>query len=149
MSAEFRREELKKLPESARSRIVLPDLTREYTLSDVAVITSAGPAKALGLTRKGNLGVGADADVAIYNESKDVAKMFAHPRYVIKAGEVVIEEGELRHVVEGRSYATKPGYDETVEDYLRPVFQSCYTMSFENYPVEAERVHGMEVRECS
>src|SRR5215471_18779653 len=75
MSAEFRREELKKLPEVARSRIVLPDLTREYTLSDVAVITSAGPARALGLTQKGNLGPGADADVAIYNESKDVVKM--------------------------------------------------------------------------
>ena len=44
-----------------------------------------------------------------------------------------------------RSYATKPAYDEKVEDYLKPVFQSCYTMSFENYPVEAERVHGMEV----
>ena len=66
-----------------------------------------------------------------------------------EAGEVVIEEGELRHVVEGRSYATKPVYDETVEDYLKPVFQSCYTMSFENYPVEAERVHGMEVVEPS
>ena len=148
MSAEFRREELKKLPEVVRSRIVLPDLTREYTLSDVAVITSAGPARALGLPRKGHLGVGADADVAIFNESKDVARMFSYPRYVIKGGEVVIEEGELRKSVEGHSYATKPSYDEKVEDFLRPVFQSCYTMSFENYPVEAERVHGMEVREC-
>src|SRR4051794_3726344 len=147
MSGEFRREQLKKLTAKTLKRIVLPELNREYTLSEIAIITSAGPARALGLSRKGHLGVGADADVAIFNESKDVARMFAYPRYVIKGGEVVIEEGELRKSVEGRSYATKPGYDEKVEEYLKPVFQSCYTMSFENYPVEAERVHGMEVVE--
>ncbi|MFI5297950.1 MAG: hypothetical protein ACHREM_07610, partial [Polyangiales bacterium] len=61
MCAEFRREELKKLPAKALTRIILPELTREYTLFEIAIITSAGPARALGLSRKGNLGVGADA----------------------------------------------------------------------------------------
>ncbi len=145
MDAEFRREQLKKLPEKARARTVLADLDRQYTLSEVAVITSAGPARALGLPHKGHLGVGADADVAIYNEGKDVARMFAHPRYVLKGGEVVIEEGELRQVVEGREYAVRPSYDPSVEEYLRPLFQQYYTMSFDNYPVEAERVHGLQV----
>lgn len=145
MNAEFRREQIQRLPEKARARIVLPDLTREYTLSDVAIITSAGPARALGLAHKGHLGVGADADVAVYNESADVAKMFAHPRYVLKGGEVVIEEGELRRVVEGRGYAVRPAYDPSVEQFLRPLFQQQYTMSFDNYPVEPERVHGLQV----
>jgi formylmethanofuran dehydrogenase subunit A len=145
MDAEFRREQVNKLSEKARSRTILADLTREYTLTDIAIITSAGPARSLGLSQKGHLGVGADADVAIYNDSKDVAKMFAYPRYVIKGGQVVIEEGELRHAVEGREFAVRPAYDETITEYLRPVFQQYYTMSFDNYPVEAERVHGLQV----
>jgi formylmethanofuran dehydrogenase subunit A len=145
MDREFRKEQLKRLSPRALKRIVLPELDREYTLSDIAIITSAGPARALGLPQKGHLGVGADADVAIYNASADVEQMFAHPRYVIKSGEVIIEEGELRHVIDGHQYAVHPSYDEKVEDYLRPVFQQYYTMSFDNYPVEADRVHGLEV----
>jgi formylmethanofuran dehydrogenase subunit A len=145
MDAEFRREQIARLPEKAKSRIILADLTREYTLSEIAVISSAGPARSLGLPHKGHLGVGADADVAIYHAEKDVAKMFSHPRYVIKGGEVVVEEGELRKSVEGHSFAVKPDYDPAVEDFIRPLFQQYYTMSFENYPVTMDRVRGLQV----
>lgn len=145
MSEAFRKEQLAAFPEKSRSRMVLPELTREYTLNDIAIITSAGPARALGLTQKGHLGIGADADIAIYNRGDDVAKMFSYPRYVIKSGEVVVEEGELRNSFEGHQYAVKPQYDPAIEDYLRPLFQQHYTMSFENYPVTAERVHGLRV----
>src|SRR5262245_9826925 len=119
MNADFRKEQLAQFPDKTRARMVLPELTREYTLYEIAIITSAGPARTLGLTRKGHLGVGADADVAIYNENADVAKMFAHPRYVLKAGEVIVEEGELRKSIEGHQIAVRPGYDESIEDYLR------------------------------
>jgi formylmethanofuran dehydrogenase subunit A len=145
MNADFRREQLAKFSEKARSRMVLPELTREYTRSEIAIITSAGPARALGLPQKGHLGIGADADVAIYNENEDVAAMFSYPRYVIKSGEVVVEEGELRQSLEGRQFVVKPYYDESIEDYLRPLFQQHYTISFENYPVTPERVHGLSV----
>ena len=74
--------------------------------------------------------------------------MFAYPRYVLKAGEVVVEEGEIRKVVEGRGILVKPTYDEKIEDFLRPLFQQVYTMSFDNYPVELERVERADVREC-
>jgi formylmethanofuran dehydrogenase subunit A len=148
MSAEFRREELKKLPANALERIFLPDLTREYTLFEIAIITSAGPARALGLPHKGHLGVGADADIAIFNDGKDVARMFAYPRYVIKGGEVVIEEGEIRKTVDGKGLLVHPIYDEKIEDFIRPLFQQYYTMSFDNYPVEIERIEHPEVRPC-
>ncbi|MGH7753230.1 MAG: formylmethanofuran dehydrogenase subunit A, partial [Gemmatimonadales bacterium] len=62
VSAEHRRECLKKLPGKTLRRTVLADLDREYSLSEVAIVTSAGPARALGLSSKGHLGVGADAD---------------------------------------------------------------------------------------
>jgi formylmethanofuran dehydrogenase subunit A len=148
MSAEFRREQLKKLAPKALKRIVLSELDREYSLYEIAVITSAGPARALGLSHKGHLGVGADADVAIFNDSKDIARMFAYPRYVIKGGEVVIEEGEIRKTVEGKGLLVRPAYDEKVEDFIRPLFQQYYTMSFDNYPVELERIEHPEVRPC-
>ncbi len=148
MDAEFRREQLKKLAPRALKRIVLPELNRQYTLSEIAIITSAGPARALGLPQKGHLGVGAGADVAIFNEGKDIARMFAYPRYVIKGGEVVVEEGEIRNVVEGRGFLVRPTYDAKVEEYLRPVFQQYYTMSFDNYPVEIERVERPEILPC-
>ena len=146
MDAGFRKEQLKKLSADAQSRIVLGELDREYTLSEIAIITSAGPARALGLLQKGHLGVGADADVTIYPKaSAEGGPLFSYPRYVLKAGEVVVEEGEIRAVSEGREFIFKPSYDERIEDYLRPLFQKVYTMSFDNYPVEIERVRGAEV----
>lgn len=148
MSAEFRREELKKLAPKALSRIFLPELTREYTLFEVAILTSAGPARALGLTQKGQLGLGADGDVAIFEEDKDVAKMFAYPRYVIKGGQIVIEEGEVRATVEGRSLHVQPKYDPKIEEYIRPLFQQYYTIAFDNYPVEIERLEHPMIQPC-
>ena len=48
--------------------------------------------------------------------------------------------------VEGRDIVVRPSYDEKIEDYLRPLFQQYYTMSFDNYPVELERVEHADVR---
>ena len=148
MNADFRREQVKKLPARALERIVLADLDREYTLSEIATISSAGPARALGMPRKGHLGPGADADVAIYNEDPNAEAMFAHPRYVLKAGEVIVEEGDIRKTIDGREFIVRPSYDESIEEYLRPLFEQYYTISFANYPVEMERVEGADIREC-
>jgi formylmethanofuran dehydrogenase subunit A len=149
MNADHRRECLKKLPSKALKRLVLPELDRQYTLDEIAIITSAGPARALGLPHKGHLGVGADADVTIYNEKPDGVLMFRYPRYVLKGGEIVVEEGDIRKVSEGREFLTRPAFELAIEDYLRPLFQQYYTMSFDNYPVEMERIERPEVRECS
>ena len=34
----------------------------------------------------------------------------------------------------------RPTYDEKIEEFIRPLFQQYYTMSFDNYPVEMERI---------
>lgn len=148
MNADVRRERVRALPAKALKRIVLADLDRQYTLFEIAIITSAGPARALGLKQKGHLGAGADADVTIYNENPDGELMFRYPRYVIKGGEVVVEEGEIRHREEGREFLVQPEYDPAIEGFLRPLFQQHYTMSFDNYPVELERIERADVRSC-
>src|SRR5262249_23882351 len=135
----------KKLPAKAQARIVLGDLKRQYSLYEIAIITSAGPARALGLSHKGQLGIGADADIAIYNQNPDGEHMFRYPRYVIKSGEIAVEEGDIKNVRDGREFVVKPAYDQKIEDFLKPVFQQQYMMSFENYPVEMVRVHGLEL----
>ncbi|MEO8499241.1 MAG: formylmethanofuran dehydrogenase subunit A, partial [Planctomycetota bacterium] len=101
-----------------------------------------------GLHQKGNLGVGCDADIVIYEEDKDVARMFGHPRYVIKGGEVVIEEGDIMATPHGHEFIVKPHYDPGTEEYLQPLFEDCYTMSFENYAVEMERLENPDIRDC-
>jgi formylmethanofuran dehydrogenase subunit A len=145
---EYRRECVNRLPPKARERVVLADLDREYSLSEIAIVTSAGPARALGLTRKGHLGVGADADLALYEERPAAGLMFDHPRYVLKGGEIVIEDGEIRAVPQGREFICRPAFDERTAEYLRPLFEKVYTMSFDNYPVEIERLANPDVRAC-
>lgn len=111
-------------------------LSREYTLNEVAIITRAGPARLLGLRHKGHLGVGADADVTVYAKDADIAKMFASPRYVIKGGSLLVEEGQLRRAPRGRRLRLQPGYDQALLPDLKRHFEAYSTVSFENYPVQ-------------
>ena len=74
--------------------------------------------------------------------------MFSHPRFVIKRGEIVIDDGEIREMPEGREILVKPAYDPGTDAFIKPLFEDCYTMAFENYPVELERIERPEFREC-
>lgn len=103
MDRNLRDETLGRLPEKARERTGLKDLSREYTLSEIAIVTRAGPARILGLAHKGHLGPGADGDVTIYAPDDDRRRMFALPRWVVKRGEVVVDDGELRAAPVGRT----------------------------------------------
>jgi formylmethanofuran dehydrogenase subunit A len=64
---------------------------------------------------------------------------------VIKGGEIVVEEGDVIAASEGREFIVRPAYDDQIEEYIRPLFQQVYTMSFENYPVEIERLRRPEL----
>jgi formylmethanofuran dehydrogenase subunit A len=87
----------------------------------VAILTSAGPARALGLSQKGHLGIGADGDITIYSEKPDAeGVLFAYPRYVLKGGQVVVEDGQVRAVSEGREFIVHPEFDPQIEDFIRP-----------------------------
>lgn len=148
MSADVRREAIKKLPDKIKGKITLPEIDREYTLYEVAISMSAGPARALGLAHKGNLGVGCDGDVVIYNDDPDIVQMFGHPRIVIKGGEIVLEDGDIREAPQGREFLVRPHLEPDIDAFMRPLFEDCYTMQFENYPVELERIEHPHLRDC-
>jgi formylmethanofuran dehydrogenase subunit A len=137
MDRSVRDERLKSVNPKLLAGSALADgLSREYTLNEIAIITRAGPARLLGLKRKGHLGVGADADVTVYQKDADIATMFASPRYVIKGGSLLVEEGQLRRAPRGRRLRLQPGYDEAMLPDLKRHFEAFSTVSFENYPVQ-------------
>ena len=136
MDRTVREERLKQINPKLLAGSALADgLTREYTLNEIAIITRAGPARLLGLRQKGHLGPGADADITIYSKDPDIAKMFSTPRYVIKGGTLVVEEGQLRRAPPGRRLHVRPQHDEAVLPDLRRHFERYSTVSFENFPV--------------
>lgn len=137
MDRSVRDEQLKRVNPKLLAGSALADgLAREYTLNEIAIITRAGPARLLGLRQKGHLGVGADADVTIYSRNADLATMFSTPRYVLKDGAVIVEEGQLRRAPAGRRLRVAPGYDDAVLPDLRRHFERYSTVAFDNYPVQ-------------
>ncbi len=134
MDRAYRNDCLKRVnPKLLAGSALLDGLAREYTLDEIAVVTRAGPARLLGLADKGHLGVGAAGDVTVYEPHGDVSRMFATPRYVVKAGVVVVEEGQLRRAPTGRRLHVKPAYDGAIETGLRQYFDRYATLAFEHY----------------
>lgn len=135
MDRTYRADVLKSCPTAVRERSSLADLDREYSMGEIAIITRAGPARILGLKHKGHLGPGADADVTIYTPDENAETMFQLPRLVIKAGEVIVEQGELRTPVGGKTLHVQPEYDVDVESDIRKWMEESYSLQFNNYPV--------------
>jgi formylmethanofuran dehydrogenase subunit A len=139
MDRGLRRDTLDRLPKSVRETTPLRDLDREYSLTEIATITRAAPARMLGLTHKGHLGAGADGDVTVYQPDDDLRRMFAMPRYVIKAGEVVLDDTQPRLRVSGRTHVVdlaEPHSDELAP--LRDWFGRNATTRFGNFPIPDE-----------
>jgi formylmethanofuran dehydrogenase subunit A len=102
----------------------------------------------LGLKQKGHLGVGADADIAIYKvnpENTDpskkyrlVRRAFKNAAYTIKDGEIVVKDGEIIKSVSGKTFWVKPETSSSLKDIvprLKDAFEDYYTVQYENYLV--------------
>jgi formylmethanofuran dehydrogenase subunit A len=149
MDRDYRAEMLEKVHRRARKDALLPQLDREYSLYEIAIVTRAGTARALGLRNKGHLGVGADADITIYRRLDDKEAMFARPYLVLKDGQVVVRDGQIVREHQGRTFYVAPPYDPGIEVDIRAHFEECYTVSFDNYPVAPEYLSRSEVIPCA
>ncbi len=146
MDRDFRNAQIKSVnPAAMRKTTLLDDLPREYSLNEIAIITRAGPARLLGLKNKGHLGIGADADITIYEEKADKEAMFSTPRYVLKSGQVIIEDGEFRADHSGKLLHVAPAYDSQISETIKPFFEEFYSIEYENYPVGDEYLQEHEV----
>ncbi|MHA1297954.1 MAG: formylmethanofuran dehydrogenase subunit A [Candidatus Helarchaeota archaeon] len=147
MSKKSRDAVLNSINKNANEKSDLSSVDREMTLEEIAWITRAGTAKCLGLPMKGHLGVGADADVAIYDLSPDekdgdkIEKAFSNVAYTIKAGEIVVKNGEIINDNRGRTIYTdvtdkiKPDILESVIDDVKAAWAMRYSVNFANYLV--------------
>jgi formylmethanofuran dehydrogenase subunit A len=138
---------LKRCHKKAQKKSLLPTINRELSLYELAIVTRAGQAKALGLTHKGHLGVGADADIAIYDVNpekidiarkyKTVRKAFRHAAYTIKDGKVVVKDGEIVQHVDGRTMwlDVQTAEQVKVDEELKRRFKEYWTVEYDNYPV--------------
>ena len=144
MDKEFRAEMLKRVHKRVLSDTTLAKLDREYTLSEIAIITRAGPARALGLKHKGHLGVGADADITLYPKDANREQMFEHPLYVVKDGEIVLREGELVGSRDGRTLFVVPPEVGEMDSNFKTEFENYYTIEYENFPIDVENIPNPE-----
>ena len=136
MDRDYRRDMLKAAHPSLRKRTRLADLDRQYSLSEICIITRIAPARILGLTNKGHLGRGADADLTIYTPNANPQTMFELPRYVIKSGQVIVDDGELRETPFGRTLHVRPDYDTGCESHIADWFNDAYSIRFRNFAVD-------------
>lgn len=148
MDRTWRADVLKTVNPLVRERSSLADLDREYSLYEICIITRSGPAKILGLKHKGHLGPGADADITIYTPDANQETMFEMPRYVIKSGQIIVELGEVRDPVQGKTLHVAPDYDRDVETDIAKWFESYYSIRFRNYPVTDDYMQEHETVAC-
>lgn len=148
MSRTARERVMKRISKRARHKSLLPSIEREYSFYEVTIATRAGTAKALGLRQKGHLGVGADADIAIYDLNpkqldaskrfKMVRRAFQRAAYTIKGGKVVAKDGKIVRSVEGKTFWVDVRLSSShseVNSNLKQRFREYWTVEYENYPV--------------
>jgi formylmethanofuran dehydrogenase subunit A len=148
MDRTYRQDILKTVHPAVRDRSILADLDRQYTLNEICIITRAAPARILGLKHKGHLGPSADADITIYSPHENKELMFQLPRYVIKAGQVIVDDGDIRESVFGKTLHVAPDFDHEIENDISDWFEQYYSIRFRNYPVEDGYVHDSQVVDC-
>ena len=163
MSKKARKRTVDKLPRLARVRSNIASIDREYTFYELAIVTRAATARALGLKNKGHLGIGADADISIYDidpkktdpsaDYKRVRKALFKAAYTIKNGEVVAKEGTIINCDVGKTFWVNPKVPEDLTKSIMPniaeKFKEYYTINIGNYGVPEgflEKSEPVEVR---
>jgi formylmethanofuran dehydrogenase subunit A len=126
MDKDVRAEWIARLPKEAVAVTTLPSLTREYTLSEIATMTRAAPAKLLGLPDRGHLGPGARADVALYRPGKDIAQMFRAAARVYKDGDLVVRDGVVTRYRFGRALHATPAVEASMQRRMKEYYDARY-----------------------
>ncbi|MGH8513932.1 MAG: amidohydrolase family protein, partial [Gammaproteobacteria bacterium] len=111
-------------------------------LYEIAIMTRAAPARSLGLTDRGHLGLGAGADITVYKEHKDRERMFSRPQFVFKDGELVVKKGKVIKITHGSTHVARPDYDQGIERILRPHLEKYHTLGWENRTLRDEEIAG-------
>jgi formylmethanofuran dehydrogenase subunit A len=131
MSRDLRAQWMADLPPAAMKMTTLPSIAREYSVTEIATMTRAAPAKLFGLTDRGHLDPGAVADVAVYQNDADRAKMFRAAALVFKDGELVVRDGSVTNYRWGRALTVRPERNRAIDRRMRAYYEDRYGLSDE------------------
>jgi formylmethanofuran dehydrogenase subunit A len=135
MDRSFRNEQLARLHPDVAANAALRSITRELSLSEIATMTRAAPARLLGLHDRGHLGVGAAADIVVYRDAADREAMFTCPEYVFKDGALVARAGRITAVPVGGTHFVEPDYDRGIEKRLRRHYAAHGQVNFDHVAI--------------
>jgi formylmethanofuran dehydrogenase subunit A len=152
MSKRYRENEFETIHPNTGSRVVLPALDREIDWYELAIMTRAAQARALGIVEhgKGHLGIGADADIAIFPLLPDtidpsvdyetIISGFSETNYTIKGGNIICKDGVCTVDTAKRTIWSKANvpeeYNMAHDERFRKLFDQYYTVRMSNYPVQ-------------
>ncbi len=137
MDKDYRAEWLTRINPAAAEATLLRHLDREYDLYDIATMTRAAPARLLGLPDRGHLAPGAIADISVYSEQDDKAAMFRTADLVLKAGQIVVEQGRVVATPAGRTHAVAPAFDRGIERPISDYFDRYHLVGMDHYAMRA------------
>ncbi|MCQ8894346.1 MAG: formylmethanofuran dehydrogenase subunit A [Methanolinea sp.] len=159
MSAEARKKQIESFKHGAKmvEATHIAGIDRELSLYDIAQMTRAGPAKALGLSHQyGGLAPGMDADIVVYDfnpekphKPEDIEKAFSAAAYVMKTGVPVVINGEIVSNGNKRTLWVKAKVNENpqVMRDIRDKFLKYYSVTQANYDVSSHFVPNPHVIE--
>lgn len=153
MDADYRQAYMSKLNQEALALTLLPNLTREFSLSEVATMTRSATADLLGLHDRGHLSPGAIADIAVYdphssaipvqdtgafaNRAKsDYRAMFANAALVFKNGRLVVKDGDVIARPFGHAQTVQPDFDRHIERDIQNHFDRFYSLKLHNFKID-------------
>jgi formylmethanofuran dehydrogenase subunit A len=131
----------------------ISSLDRELSLYEIAMMTRAGTAKALGfLDMYGSLKEGTNANISIFDidpaslpsDPECIEAAFQNAAYTVKDGVVVVENGQIVAEPEKHFLWTdvKMAENPQVMHDLVEKFQMSYTVNLGNYAIFDEHVHN-------
>jgi formylmethanofuran dehydrogenase subunit A len=138
----------------------IDSIDRELTLYEIAQMTRAGPAKALGISNTyGGLAPGMDADIAIYGLNPEnmpsdpaaIEKAFARCAWLVKDGVTTIRDGEIVAEPSKRTVwvDVKVPENAQVQRDIYEHFLRHYSVKLDNYSLFEEHLHNPRVIEVN
>jgi formylmethanofuran dehydrogenase subunit A len=161
MSKQERDTWIEKTHKFVTERSTLPEIEREYSLYDIAIVTRGAPTKILGFEKtKGHLGVGADGDVTVYGFNPEkldlsknpdkIIKHFSQAMYTFKGGQQLSKKGVVGKSVRSRMISINPELNEGLQTRivkeLKDMMGKWFSHSFNNYAVPQRYREHMEMQ---
>ena len=65
---------------------------------------------------------------------------------VIKDGEIVVKNGKIQKVLNGKLYTAKTDYDKSIENEINPYFEKYMGRKMQNFEIQNQELwdHGIE-----